>query len=366
MSRRRDERTRVLGPHWIESKRYWRVVTIDPGATEKRDRRRDRYFGSQQEAVAYKQLKEQALARLEGTTVKKAMEAYRPYLERKGNAAVSVEQTMTKLGLFFPDHDQPLSKITPEKAAAYYVRTDEDGQIIGGFVVGRSVDYHRNTLAETKTFLRWCVAQKWLKTSPLEGVEGIGKRNAGKPQLTGDEAHRFLFAALWMAHGGDLGALGVAMLLSMALRQKDVSSRLVRDVDLGGSVLRVEKGKTAKSNRPRKVPLVLRSLLRGLTTGRSPLEPLFVTKKDGGFHTKSWLRSAAKRVAKVAGVQYVCPHGLKGTAGTLAIEAGALADHVVDFLSHTSMTTSGRHYIAPGALEEAQQQKALRVLQRGG
>lgn len=297
---------------------------------------------------------EEAWARLDDVTVGDALDLYKAHLAKKGTGLISYTETDRRLRLFFPDGDTILNRITATKAKALYE----------AFAVGRSVDYHRNTLAEARSFMRWCVDQQWIKSNPFESVKGFGKRNAGKSQLTGSEAHRFLFAALWMANGGDQGALGVAMLLTMALRQADVAKRRVRDVDLDGTVLRVEKGKTAKSNRPRKIPVALQSLLRALARGRSPLEPLFRTHR-GGFHTKSWLRAAARRVCLEAGVPYVCPHGLKGTAGTLAIEAGALANEVADYLSHEKVSTTERHYVDASAISEAQQGRVLNVIQGG-
>ena len=43
-----------------------------------------------------------------------------------------------------------------------------------------AVDTHRNTLAECKTFLGWCVRQTWLRANPLESVEGRGKRSGAR------------------------------------------------------------------------------------------------------------------------------------------------------------------------------------------
>jgi integrase len=171
-----------------------------------------------------------------------------------------------------------------------------------------------------------------------------------------------------MAWGGDLGALGAGLLLTNALRQKDVRVRLVRDVDLNGTVLRVgmttdrkRKGKTKKSNRPRKIHEIFQPLIRQLVAGRQPLEPLFVAG-DGGFHTESWLRAAVKRVCRTAGVPEVCPHSLKGTSGTILAEGGEQVDKVVEHLSHEHRKVSERHYLADGTLAAAQAERTFAVI----
>jgi integrase len=353
MPRRRNTEARVLGPIKLGDGR-WRITIIDPEAIQPEHRRIVRHHGSEKEAQDDRLAIEKNWSRLHEVKIGAALELYREHLERKGTGETSYTETIRRLRLFFGDDTKRVASLTATGA----------GKLYEAFAVNRSVDYHRNTLAEAKTFGRWCVDQGWIKASPLESVKGFGKRRAGKSQLTGDESHRFLFAALWRAESGDLGALGCAMLLTMALRQGDVVKRRVRDVDLGGAVLRVENGKTAKSNRPRKIPLVLQPLLRELAADRSPLEPLFLAE-GGGFHTKSWLRSAARRVCVAAGVEYVCPHGLKGTAGTLAIEAGALADQVADYLSHEKLSTTERHYVDAGAVVDAQQGRTLAVIQGG-
>jgi integrase len=308
---------------------------------------------------------EWAAEELEAKTVSEAIDAYNLHLKEKGTGDISRLETLRRLRIFFePVRDVQVGRLTPAHAEKLYLARDASGAISGGFVIGRSVDYHRNTLGEAKTFARFCVDRGWAKVSPVEQVQGIGKRKAGKPQLTGDEAHRFLFAGLWMAEAGDLGALGCLMLLTMALRQKDVCVRVVRDLDLGATQLRIERGKTAKSNRPRKVPAILQGLLANLAANRSPLEPLFGAA-GGGHHTKSWLRKAAKRVCAAAGVPYVPPHGLKGTSGNMLAEDGAEADRIVLHLSHEERGTTMRHYVDQGTVDAVQAERALVLIQGG-
>jgi hypothetical protein len=76
------------------------------------------------------------------------------------------------------------------------------------------------------------------------------------------------------------------MALLMALRSGDISRRLVRDVDLDATVLRVYDGKTHKSNRPRKIPEVLQPMLRKLVSRPAALRAavLDAVHQDGAPH----------------------------------------------------------------------------------
>jgi len=54
-----------------------------------------------------------------------------------------------------------------------------------------SVDSKHNLVNQGRTFFRWCISKGALKENPLDGVQVIGKRHRGKPQLTADEGSGF-------------------------------------------------------------------------------------------------------------------------------------------------------------------------------
>lgn len=146
-----------------------------------------------------------------------------------------------------------------------------------------------------------------------------------------------------------------------------MSRRLVRDVDLDATVLRVYDGKTHMSNSPRKIPEVLQPLLRKLVAGRDAFAPLFRTPyTESGHHTRRRLEEAMVRFCKAADVPYVCPHALKGTAATLLAQTGELADRIADDLSHEEASTTAKHYVARGAIEQAQVARKTERLTTGG
>lgn len=308
---------------------------------------------------------EERLGRLEGTTFMVALDAFEIALRERGNLENSIVETMRRLRAFFdPVTCMQVARLRQEKAAELYV----------SFREGRAVDHHRNALANAKGFMAWCMEERgWISESVLAKVKCVGKKKRGKPQFTGDESQTW-FAYL-DAKAGKRGsvherqesdaAIGLLMLLMMALRQGDVVKRLVRDVDLQGTVLRVSGGKTEKSNRPRKIPAQLQPLLRMITTGRDAHEQLFPGCTKGRAHTNHWLRKAQKRFCTAAGVPYIPPHGLKGTAASILADTGELADKIADHLSHTHKSMTERHYIAPGIVDGAQAERAFAVITGG-
>jgi hypothetical protein len=68
---------------------------------------------------------------------------------------------------------------------------------------------HRTILAAAKTFLRWCCAKprRWVSRSPVQEVQGVGKRKHGKPQPRIDEARKWVAKATEMAGQGESGAV---------------------------------------------------------------------------------------------------------------------------------------------------------------
>ena len=111
--------------------------------------------------------------------MKEGLEAYERYLlDDKSNKPGSVEDTLYRLGVFFPDGEVLLRDLNLKTCSGCYeaLRTRKTR-------LGRafSVDSHRNILAEAKSFLRWCtVKKKWLARNPLADsppeFETIGPR----------------------------------------------------------------------------------------------------------------------------------------------------------------------------------------------
>lgn len=152
---------------------------------------------------------------------------------------------------------------------------DECSRLYDSIVGTVAVDTHRNTLAECKTFLAWCVGQRWLRANPMEKVQGRGKRRRGKEQLRIDEARKWLSRALMRAKDGEAGAVAAMLTLVLGLRCSEVVSRIVRDLDDDGRLLWIPESKTGAGRRTLVVPDMLRPLLSSLAEGKKSTDLLF-------------------------------------------------------------------------------------------
>lgn len=321
-------------------------------------RRRKRGFRTRTDAAAY--LARVRVERDSGApgpvpvsldvAVKDALEEYKRHLAEKGNKAGSITTTLHRLRAFFPDVAAVLSGLTPSVCTAYY----------DALRAGVAVDSHRNTLAEAKTFLRWCTAAKrWLSRNPLEGVEGKGKRRHGKPQLRIDEARRWMAKAVELANAGEAGAIAAMMALLLGMRASEIVGRVARDLDDDGRLLWIPTSKTEAGRRTLRIPEMLRPYLQGLAEGKAPDALLF------GVHWRDWPREWVQRICKAAGVPLVSAHSMRGLHSTLAMEAGVTGAVVASSLGHESVSTTVESYAAPEAVAAAQQERTLTVLNGG-
>ena len=347
---RQQRGSRVLGPY--RHGQRWRIRLVD----ERGQATVESYETEEQAKQVIRSIRRE-LAKSGPTTVDEAMTAYASYMKTdKGNRPTSVATTIARLESFFVDLEQPVGALTRASCERMYVdltrRPTRQNK-------PASVDTHRNTLAEAKTFLRWCVKRKYLASSPLEAVDGVGKRRHGKPQLRVDESRTWLAKALQLADSGDVGAIMAMVALLMGLRASEITNRVVRDLDDDGRLLWVTKAKTSHGVRKQAVPEVLRPYLLRLAEGKSPEARLF------GEHWRDYVRKSVRRVCRLAGVPEITAHGMRGTHSTLAVEAGSTGNVVAASLGHGSATVTFTSYVAPGTKESVASRRAFEVLQGG-
>lgn len=292
-----------------------------------------------------------------GVTVKHAIEAYGKYLDEKGLKPGPNAERLRRLRAFFTDEAALLSDLTTASCVGYYeaLRTRVSPTTKRTY----SVDTHRNTLAEARMLGKWCVSKRWLRSNPIEEVEGKGKRRHGKAQLRIDEARRWLAKAVELADAGDAGAIAAMMTLLLGVRASEIVSRVVRDLDDDGRLLWIPDSKTEAGKRTLRVPDVLRPLLQRLAEGQKPDALLF------GVHWRDWPRESVQRICKLVGVPEVTAHGMRGLHSTLAMEAGVTGHVVAASLGHERVSTTVQSYAKPEAVAEAQQRRTLRVLAGG-
>jgi integrase len=346
--RKRGER--VLGPYYTRGR--WQLVYVQSDGT-----RTVASFESEGRAEASKRELEADIT-IAATTIDEAIDQYERYMIAKGNKPKSYKETVRRLRRFFPGHGLELGLLTAQRARKAYEA-----------MTVHAVDTHRNMLAEAKTFLRWCVSQRWLNRSPLEDVVGLGRRSHGKLQLRLDEARAWRLKAHEMAGAGDAAVIAALMTLTMGLRVSEIVTRKVRDLDDGGRMLWVEEAKTKAGTRTVAVPEELQGYLRVLVDGRDREGWMFPGRKMNTHRYRKWPLLAVQRVCEAAKVPKVTAHGMRGLAATLsgaaAILDGRGLDAVAGTLGHVDTRTTEQSYADKAELERARRARTLQVLDGG-
>ena len=353
---RRHEGERVTGPY--PAGKSFRLVLFNAAGE-----REDELFPTRQEALEQKAAYERELAERTAKTIEDAVDSYERFLVDKGNKHVSIKETKRRLLVFFSDHEANVKALTATTCEAHYAA-----------LTGRlAADSHRNYLAETKTFLNWCVDRRWLVANPAAHIKGIGRRKHGKEQLRVDEARKWLDKALELAAGEKRYDGPTAALLALlgGMRASEVVQLHVRDVDDGAALVWIRDAKTEAGKRQVEVPVLLRPHLARCIVGRGPFDPVFParytskTRYKSAFHYRDWVREWVHEICEAAGVPKVTAHGMRGLAGTLARRRGAIGELVAAALGHESVSTTLTSYVTPEADQSALQEAGLRVLTGG-
>ena len=343
-------------------------------------------FSTETEAVASANRLRAQLKRESQITIETAIDDYEDFLrDEKGNKPKSYKETVRRLRRFFVQSEVSIVALTERACAELYeglrqqrktkkVR-NEKGEIETVDAGPISADYHRNALAEVKTFLRWCVEKKWLRENPAEMIKGKDRRHKGKKQLRIDEFRKWLTQAQLEA-ATQQGAVAAMMAALMGLRASEIAQRIVRDVDDDCRIVWVtdeaegQEVKTEAAKRAVDVPDLLRPYLQAHVKGRSADAWLFPgdikkkrNKKKPSHVDRGWIRKWVQRICKAAGVPLVSAHGMRGLFATL----GALRqlEEVARAMGHEETATTVGHYADRGAVEKAKQAGVLKVIKGG-
>lgn len=304
------------------------------------------------------------LTRARQPSIDELIDQYRQYLIEKGNKAASYDNTPLRLRRFFaPILSETVAVLTESRCQSLYTRLR--AQVSERTGKPLSVDTHRAYLADARTFGGWLVKGKRLSRNPLEGIEGLGRRSMGKPQLRHDEGRRLSALCFQLAPTDD-GAVATLLAMIMGLRASEIVTRTVRDLDRDGSVLWVDSvgdwsPKTAASRRAVEIPAALQPLLGARAHDKAPTELLF-RSGTGRRHDRGWVRKEVARLCALADVPLVCAHSLRGFQATTAVRAGASPHLVAAALGHERVSITLTNYIDRGALASANQQRAVAAL----
>lgn len=157
--------------------------------------------------------------------------------------------------------------------------------------------------------------------------------------------------------------VAVLMGLLMGMRAGEIVSRTVRDLDDGGRLLWIPDAKTPAGKRTIEVPDELQGYLLARTEGKRGDALIFPAKRNGK-HWRDWVAEEARRLCKLADVQEVCAHSLRGFVATVAVQACGAAHLVTVTLGHVDISTTLQSYALPGSAQQAQQRRAIEVLDR--
>lgn len=310
--------------------RKWRVELREG------DRRRYKSFESPADAARYAE-KTRKTAQTAGTTIDHYIDQFLAELGRRNLSPETIRmQRYAIRGLLQPVQDQSPVSITPERARTLYKAMHERWAVM----------YHREALKKTRRFWSWLTSEGVVKTNPWNEVQGVGKPNRGKTQLSIDETRQFIGYCL------EHDLLPAVLAVVMGLRAGEIVRLTVRDIDNNGTVLRVN-GKTGF--RPVLIPRSLQGVLldQARTVGSGRLWPQLTTRR---------LRYYVRKACQTVGVTVVTTHGLRGTRSTLALLALSGADQIASDLGHSTLETTKQSYFAPGAFESARSQGVEQLL----
>ena len=350
---------RATGPYYCAARSKYRILIYSGGPDLKPE---VLWFDSEQEA---REGLRQASKRLGATTNRQIAAVLEEYLADKERRGLAKPETCIHQRPCFHRFlagylEQDIASLTPRRAEALYERAVTQPVPKTGKPVSAAT--HRLYLDISRAFFSWAVRRGYLAQNPFQHVRPVGRPSTGKAQLRLDEATRYLEAGFRLFdEKGDRLALAAVVPLFLGLRAGEVLARRVRDVDGGGSVLWIDKGKSKNARRHLLIKAPpLRERLAKLASGRSPEEPVFCVDAKG--HPPRSLGRAVKRVCQAAGVPVICPHSLRGLWATLSIESGAAEAAVAAALGHGSFSMTAKHYAQPEALLGARSARVLDLL----
>ena len=355
---------RVKGPYSERDGTRFRIRVCDLAG------HRDLYFSTLKEAMAAREeAGRECLQSVNGRSLGEIIDEYtRDKVQRGLCNARSAREHQARLRVWFHDRlEDDISKLTAKRAAALYEGLVSQPTLKTGQPPMAAT--HRFYLKLAQALFRWAVRKGYLRESPFEKIQPVGRPNRGKKQLRFDEAERFITSAFRMFdERGDTMALAAVTALLLGCRAGEVLNLRIRDLDCGGTKLWVAardseyRGKSHNAARDPDVPDVLRPRLLKLTAGQVPDAYLFGLSATGKPKSRQVLHATVKRVCIDAGVPVVCPHSLRGLWATAGVRSGALSHAVAAALGHGSFAVTAKHYVQPGTLDGARTERLVQML----
>lgn len=322
---------RVLGPYKNGDK--WRIVMLDG------DMRKALVADSYEAALALRDDLKGVIKKHIARSFEESLEEYLKNLVDRGVSRDTADKVQRMLRPFLP-LDEPLTAIDADRAQQMYLdetkRTKSNGEPIAN-------DSHHLLLRRIKHFYKWAISRRYMTSNPFAEVKPIGRPRRGKQQLRIDEARKLVATAMERAKTLDAGSTAILMQIFLGLRPTEALVRVVRDLDDEGRILWVPFGKTSNAKRRLQIPDALREVLL-LHAKDKPADAPLLGPPGDRLHTRDIICYRLKLLCQQLGLPRVCPHSLRGLNATLALDAGATAQHVAAALGHASFATTARHY----------------------
>jgi integrase len=387
MARRRRS-NRALGPYYQKERKRWQVIRIAVDGETGMEDKKLYYFEKEEDAFSFRQYLDEENPDSQDGTVSFAINQYEVAKRKPGRR--SMRTCLGRLNNFFDGmKGLSLAGLTFERLHQRLEQRVEARRLeCTRKKVNESYESLISEMRDVRIFLRWCghSKRKWVSQELLEQLSDLNvvnivenlERRTGKPQLTLDEAATYLDLGLALVHGkvnapppfgnlkGHHGPIAALLPLTSGIDGQEIFARVVRDLDQQGAKLIIKGGKTRNRDVPVSIPEELRQPLLDLAAGRRPDELLFPSG-TGAIHCNSFGADWVQRLCHWAKVPVVCPHGLRGTAATIANHYGSGgAESVAKFLRHADRgETAKRHYIGPDRVRASIAQKGFQVI-RGG
>ena len=345
---------RVTGPYYCEARKKWRIFIYDGPKptvlcfeTEKAARK-----GLSQ---ATKELRSSA-SRVLGDVLAEYFAEKEQRQAAKPKTCKEQEAVLRRLLTSYLNDD--IGRMTPSRASELYAKATETPRRKTGKPPAAAS--HRFYLSLAQGFYGWALRKGYVMQNPFKDVRPIGRASTGKAQLRLDEAKRYREAALRLFdEHNDRLALAAVLPLYLGLLAGEVMGRRVRDIDAGGSLIWIDRGKSKNARLHLSVKArPLQQRFAQLVSGRAPEEALFSVGNPLKLPVRQLINVAVTRVCKAASVPVICPHSLRGLWATLSVESGAAESAVATALGHSSFEMTAKHYAQPEALTGA---KSARV-----
>ncbi len=240
-----------------------------------------------------------------------------------------------------------IATVTPETLHAYqlhlYGWVGEKGR-------GLSLATQSARLSVVRTFFRFLVKTDILRYNPAAGIE-LPRRRKRLPRsmLSKKEMAGLLTAPSLRTPLGLRDRAMIEVLYSTGMRNAELRSLQVGDVDLERGVVRINEG---KNRRDRVVPLgaaacaavrqyLLTARSRFLAVRNNGFEPTLFLSKNGRPLLALGVIYPIRKYARLAGIERtVTPHSLRHTFATHLLQGRADIRHIQAMLGHASVATT--------------------------